>query len=289
MALLDRVARAQVVEERPVREVDHLRGGAAQDAAAQQQVAQDRGGVALACGVGDGGQGAFEEGERGGLVHLGAAREHQGVGEALEEFGLVLGVEFDAVEAAHAPLAVAVGEDHLERGVVQGLAARREIAAARAVEGADHPAHEGVGRQERQVRLGAQGVQELFLVLGRAAWAACQRRTNAPTVRRPMGERDSSANPPPASQSARTAVGRAVSSQRFPGKARTRPSSQSRTRGRSAEGTSSRPSTITRPRPAVRTRSAQPSGGVCGQSAEARKAAGEGSPAARIRVRSGST
>ncbi|MEU8483552.1 hypothetical protein [Streptomyces sp. NPDC048641] len=131
VALLDRVARTEVVEERPVREVDHLWGGAAQDTAAQQEVAQDRGGVALAGGVGDGGQGAFQECERGGLVHLGAAREHQGVGETLEEFGLVLGVEFDAVEAAHAALPVAVGEDHLERGVVQGLAAWRQIAAAR--------------------------------------------------------------------------------------------------------------------------------------------------------------
>ncbi|WP_326774674.1 hypothetical protein [Streptomyces sp. NBC_01445] len=52
VALLDRVARAEVVEERPVREGDHLRGGAAQDAAAQQEVAQDRGGVAPTRGVG---------------------------------------------------------------------------------------------------------------------------------------------------------------------------------------------------------------------------------------------
>ncbi|MFD3478942.1 hypothetical protein [Streptomyces sp. NPDC058695] len=73
VALLDRVARAEVVGERPEREGDRLRGGAAQDAAAQQEVAQDRGGVALARGVGGRGRGAFGQRERGGLVPLGAA------------------------------------------------------------------------------------------------------------------------------------------------------------------------------------------------------------------------
>lgn len=102
------------------------------------------------------GQGAFEQRERDGLDPLGAARAHACVGEALEEFGLVLGVGFEAVEAAHAALAGAAGEDHLECGVIQGLAARRQIFAAR---GGGHRAsavRPGAVADSRTVRAGCR-------------------------------------------------------------------------------------------------------------------------------------
>lgn len=155
--------------ERPVREVDHLRGGAAQGSAAQQEVAQDRGGAALARGVGGRGQGALEQRERDGLVPLGAAREHACVGEALEEFGLVLGVGFDAVEASHAALAVAVGEDHLERGVVRALRC-----GGRYPRRARWRAQDVGGEARRGGRL-AHGAGQLPGADSRRVWASCRR------------------------------------------------------------------------------------------------------------------
>lgn len=77
VALLDRVAGAQVVEERAVGEVDDAGGGAAQHSAAQEEMAQDRRRVALRGRGGYGGQGALQERQRRVLVHFGAARQHQ--------------------------------------------------------------------------------------------------------------------------------------------------------------------------------------------------------------------
>ncbi len=165
VTLFDGVPRSQVVLEGAVDEVHDVVGRTAQHPAAQQEGPQDRRRVPLPGRRRQRGQRALHDPLGRLQGHLGPAAQHQGVGDALEQFELGRFAQLRSFGRAHAALPVAPGEQHGEGGVVQFLAPGGQVAAALAVQGADQAAHERVGGEAGQVPLGAQGVQKPLLVL----------------------------------------------------------------------------------------------------------------------------
>ncbi|CAM5384790.1 hypothetical protein SANTM175S_06396 [Streptomyces antimycoticus] len=154
---LHRRLRAQIVLEGAVDEVHRAHGGLAQEPTPQEQMAQDGRGVAQRLGGGDRGEGLLDEVLRAVAVQLGLAVADQVVGEPLEELELGLLVELDVARRVDVALGVAPGQQHRQRRVVQRLAARWQIAAPGAVQGADQPAHQRVRGEAAEILLGADG------------------------------------------------------------------------------------------------------------------------------------
>ena len=132
-------------------------GRLAEQAAAVQEVGEDRVRLVVRRRLRHGRHRGPYEGLRVRTVHLRAPVERQPVREALDELDLRGLAELDAVRVAHVALTVAAQQQHRQRRVVQRLAAAWQEAAAVAVQGADQPAHERVGGESGDVGGGAQG------------------------------------------------------------------------------------------------------------------------------------
>lgn len=157
---LDRRLRSEVVLEGAVDEVDGLRGGFAQQAAAAQQVAED---IPRPFGrghTGHGGQQSLDQPDHPVLLRLGLAVADQPPGELLEELTLRVLRDVEALRGAHIAFLVAADKQHGQRRTVQLHPALRQIGTAVAVQRADHRAHQRVGGEPGQVPLAAQGVQQ---------------------------------------------------------------------------------------------------------------------------------
>lgn len=165
--VLHRRPRAQVVLEGAVDELDGAEGGFAEQAAADEKVAQDRGGVALRGGGREGRQDVGDDAFGTVAVHLGLVVADEPVGQALEELDLREFREMDAAGAfgrEHVALLVTARQQHGQGGVVQLLPAVRQIAPPVAVQRADQPAHQRVGGESAEVGFGADGGEEGVLV-----------------------------------------------------------------------------------------------------------------------------
>ncbi len=131
LPVLHRRPRAQVVLEGAVDELDGAEGGFAEQAAADEKVAQDRRGVALRGGGREGRQDVGDDAFGTVAVHLGLVVADEPVGQALEELDLR---EFREVDAAcafgreHVALLVTARQQHGQGSVVQLLSAVRQIA-----------------------------------------------------------------------------------------------------------------------------------------------------------------
>lgn len=110
--VLDGCLGAEVVLEGPVDEVDRAGGRFAEQAAAQQQMAENRRCVALPGRGGYGRQRLADDPLRPLPVEFRTAVADQPVGEPLEELDLRLLAQLDARGGAHVAFPVAAGEQH---------------------------------------------------------------------------------------------------------------------------------------------------------------------------------
>ncbi|CAM5394291.1 hypothetical protein SGLAM104S_00715 [Streptomyces glaucescens] len=161
VAVLHGGPRPEVVLEGAVHELDRPLRRFAEQAAAQQQMAEDPLRVALRRGGRQGGQHVGDDPDGAFAVQLGLVVADQPVGEPLEELDLgEFGEVHPVPRGDHVAFLVPAGEQHRQGGVVQLLPSVREVAAPVAVQGADQTAHERVGGELPEVGLGADGVEQ---------------------------------------------------------------------------------------------------------------------------------
>ncbi len=161
VAFLDRRPRAQEVLEGAVDELHRVGSRFPQEPAALEEVLEDDGRVTQGGRFLDRRQCAGDDLLGAGTVHLRAAVLDQPVREALQQVELWL---LPQVRDRHVAFAVAAAQQHGQGGLVEVLAAVREVAVPVAVEGADQSAHQGVGGQASEIGLGPYGGEELGLV-----------------------------------------------------------------------------------------------------------------------------
>lgn len=155
---------AEVVLEGAVDEVHRARHRLPEQPAADQQVAEDRLGTALRLDLRHRVERLGDHPDRlvGRRLHLPVA--DQPVREPLEQQGLLVPAEVDALDPGDVPLAVAADQEHVQGGVVELLAGPGQMHPPVPVQCAQQGAHQRVRGEPAQVAALAHGLQERLLV-----------------------------------------------------------------------------------------------------------------------------